>query len=120
MPDLRDPRLLMTSPYESDGGTLVGCDPRTAEAAAILAAQDRPKSRGKALRAKCIDCAGGSAAEVRKCTALECALWPFRMGRSPFRPPRRIGKAPADEPDVDVEEEEDDEDPSPVFVNPFL
>ena len=111
----------MTSPYESDGGTLVGCDPRTAEAAAILATQDRPKSRGKALRAKCIDCAGGSPAEVRKCTALECALWPFRMGRSPFRPPRRAKDAPIEEPDVDVEEEEDDEDPPlQVFVNPFL
>jgi len=24
-------------------------------------------------------------AEARKCTATTCPLWPFRMGRNPFR-----------------------------------
>ena len=38
------------------------------------------RSRKKAVREKCIDCCGGVRAEVRKCPATSCALWPFRMG----------------------------------------
>ena len=38
-----------------------------------------------AIRAKCIDCCGGSVADVRECHITRCALHPFRMGRNPFR-----------------------------------
>lgn len=38
-------------------------------------------SRSKAIRLKCIDCCCGNMAEVRKCPAVECPLWRFRMGR---------------------------------------
>lgn len=38
-------------------------------------------SRSKAIRLKCLDCCCGQAAEVRKCTAVNCSLWRFRMGR---------------------------------------
>ena len=41
-----------------------------------------------AIRAKCIDCCGGSPALVRECHIEACALHPFRMGRNPFRTPR--------------------------------
>jgi len=34
-----------------------------------------------AIRAKCLDCCGFQAVEVRLCTAVHCPLWPFRMGR---------------------------------------
>lgn len=37
----------------------------------------------EAVRAKCLDCCGGQAAEVRLCEAVSCALWPFRAGRHP-------------------------------------
>lgn len=37
-------------------------------------------TRGQAIRMKCVDCCGGIRAEVRKCTATECPLWPYRMG----------------------------------------
>ena len=37
----------------------------------------------KAIRAKCIDCSGGSAKEVRECHIRDCELWPYRMGRRP-------------------------------------
>lgn len=37
-------------------------------------------NRGKAIRAKCIDCMAGSATEVRRCDIYGCALWPWRMG----------------------------------------
>ena len=39
----------------------------------------------KAIRAKCIDCSGGSANEVKLCTVNECELYPFRFGKNPFR-----------------------------------
>lgn len=37
-----------------------------------------------AIRAKCVDCSGGSPAEVRRCPNVHCTLWPFRMGSNPF------------------------------------
>jgi hypothetical protein len=39
------------------------------------------------IRAKCQDCSAGNLAEVRRCTAVGCALWPYRMGHNPFRAP---------------------------------
>ena len=44
----------------------------------------------KAVRAKCIDCSGGSIHEVKKCAIPECPLYPFRLGKSPFRKPRKL------------------------------
>lgn len=38
------------------------------------------KSRKQAVRNKCVDCCCGNKAEVRKCSATSCPLWPFRMG----------------------------------------
>lgn len=37
--------------------------------------------RKQAIREKCIDCCGGFVREVRRCTAYNCPLWRFRMGR---------------------------------------
>ena len=44
----------------------------------------------KAIRAKCLDCCGGSPAEVRECEIDHCALHPFRMGKNPFRKKREL------------------------------
>jgi hypothetical protein len=41
----------------------------------------------KVIRAKCLDCSQ-SASEVRRCTAVDCALWPYRTGTNPFRAER--------------------------------
>lgn len=38
-------------------------------------------TRSKAIRLKCLDCCGGQSAEVRKCPAEHCPLWPYRMGK---------------------------------------
>lgn len=38
-------------------------------------------TRKKAIRMKCLDCCGGNTAEVRKCTAKDCPLWIYRMGK---------------------------------------
>ena len=47
----------------------------------------RPLTPLKAIRLKCLDCSGDSADEVRKCVIPHCPLYPFRLGRNPFRKP---------------------------------
>ena len=47
----------------------------------------------KAIRAFCGDCSGGSVIEARKCASTTCELWPYRMGKNPFRTPRKISDA---------------------------
>jgi len=42
----------------------------------------------KALRAKCLDCSGGSRSEVKHCPVTDCPLYPFRLGKNPFRQKR--------------------------------
>lgn len=71
------------SPYQADGGHVIGKDPRRISVGE-LRRLEHPESPIKAIRAKCIDCSGGNMAEVRKCTAVKCAHWPMRMGTSPF------------------------------------
>jgi len=46
----------------------------------------------KAIRKKCLDCAGESAREVLLCPIESCALHPFRLGKNPFRRPRSLTK----------------------------
>jgi hypothetical protein len=72
--------LLTPSPIHRDRGRLIGRDPRRLGAADYLAAGLAPKPPMKAIRAYCLDCAGRPA-EVRKCVAVQCPLWPLRMGR---------------------------------------
>jgi hypothetical protein len=38
----------------------------------------------KVLRDKCIECCCHQFGEVRKCTAVGCPLWPYRLGKNPF------------------------------------
>lgn len=40
--------------------------------------------RGKAIRAKCLDCCGDNSAEVARCHIVKCPLWPFRFGFNPY------------------------------------
>jgi hypothetical protein len=42
-------------------------------------------SAAKAIRAKCLDCCGGSQSEVARCHITACSLWPFRFGKDPWR-----------------------------------
>lgn len=45
----------------------------------------------KAVRAKCLDCGGGSYVEVDLCGSGNCPLYAFRSGRDPA--PRRTGES---------------------------
>jgi hypothetical protein len=75
--------FLEVSPTEADGGKKVGKLPGFISVAdlGVLGHSERPI---KAIRAKCVDCCGGQASEVRKCVAVTCPLWAFRMGKNPY------------------------------------
>ena len=46
------------------------------------------KNPVKAIRAKCLNCCCGSSNEVKLCPVNDCALWPFRFGKNPYRTQR--------------------------------
>ena len=64
-----------------------GRDPRRMTQAELHDMGHQPMSAHAALRLHCLDCCAGSADEVRKCTAIRCPSWPFRMPRNPWRAP---------------------------------
>jgi hypothetical protein len=65
---------------------------------------ERPTTRTEAIaqgataltmiRRRCLDCAQASAAEVKRCEATTCSLWPFRLGRNPNRAGIGFGSRP--------------------------
>ena len=81
--------LLEKSPHESDGGELVGKIPAEVPSE-VLALAPQGERALKAIPARCLDCCCDSASEVRKCVAVECPSWPFRMGKDPFRQTRTL------------------------------
>ena len=72
---------------ERRDGHGVGRDPRNMTPDELMSLGHVRMSAQQALRLRCIDCSGASAAEVRLCTHVQCPAWPFRMGQSPWRPP---------------------------------
>lgn len=44
----------------------------------------------KAIREKCLDCCCGSTLEVKECNVVKCPIYPFRMGKNPFRQKREM------------------------------
>jgi hypothetical protein len=73
-------------------GQDIGRDPRRMTIDDLAALGHKPMGPLKALRLRCIDCSGGSAAEVRLCIAVTCPAWPFRMGVNPWRVPASEAK----------------------------
>ena len=47
----------------------------------------------KAIREFCLNCVGGSKAEVKACPSTGCALYPFRFGTNPYRAKRSMDDA---------------------------
>ena len=39
----------------------------------------------KAIRKKCLNCSYWSPKEVRECTTINCAIYPYRFGRRPSK-----------------------------------
>jgi hypothetical protein len=69
---------------EMDGKHPVGRDPRQMSRAELRALGHRPQSPLHAIRRHCLDCCGHHPSEVRKCAAVRCPSWPFRMGSNPW------------------------------------
>ena len=82
--------LLEPSPYESDGGELVGRDPRKIPVEEFAKAGLEGHPILTVLRAKCLDCVAQQESEVRKCVLVTCPNWPYRMGANPFRAAREL------------------------------
>ena len=76
-------RYLEVSTVPSDNGQKVGIRPDKISRADLVAL-GHPQSPARSIRAKCVDCSGGDASEARKCVAVTCPLWAFRMGVNPF------------------------------------
>ena len=68
--------------FDKTESVYIGKDPRKLSEVE-LEALPHETSVIAAVRAKCMDCCYSST-EVRKCVAVDCALWPFRMGKNVF------------------------------------
>ena len=65
-----------------------------------LRALGHPETPIRAIRAYCVWCSCGSLPEVRRCPAIHCPLWPYRMGQNPFHG-KGSGSQPAlNEPEI--------------------
>jgi hypothetical protein len=85
-------QFLEKSAFKADEGELIGKHPADVSSQ-ILSLKFRAQNPLRAIREKCLDCCCGNAAEIRKCVAFDCALWPFRMRTNPFRKKRRLSAA---------------------------
>jgi len=52
--------------------------------------QDAPTNPVKAIRLKCRDCTSDQRSEIDNCTVKKCPLYPFRMGKNPYRSKREL------------------------------
>ena len=72
-------------------GSTEGLNPLSVSHEDLRIAGHEKRKLIEVIRSKCIDCCAGSTSEVTKCTAVACALWPYRSGRDPFALPRGRG-----------------------------
>ena len=63
----------------------IGRDPRAMTPAELTALGFARRAPLKVIREKCIDCCAGNKAEVRRCGAVDCPSWLYRMGTNPWR-----------------------------------
>ena len=57
-----------------------------------MAEKKAPTTPVKVIRAKCLDCSCGNAAEVARCPVERCPLWPWRMGKNPYTKKRQYSE----------------------------
>jgi hypothetical protein len=72
---------------ETVNGEKIGRDPRRMSVEELNTLGHEASPMLKVIRAKCLDCSCGQISEVRKCVAVDCALWPYRMSANPLRTP---------------------------------
>jgi hypothetical protein len=69
---------------------LTGRDPRRMTVQELASCRIEPQPLLAVIRAKCLDCCSGNAAEVRRCGDIRCPNWCYRMNANPFRAKRRL------------------------------
>ena len=62
----------------------VGRDPRKMTHGELEALGHRKEPLLPVIRRNCMQCVGGSEAEVRRCAMVWCPFWPYRMNSNPF------------------------------------
>ena len=79
------PVLTKVIPIISENAYVPGDGERFGNEAQRIIAGYNAKIRNPmtAIRAKCVECSGGSLKEVAECRVVRCALHPFRMGVNP-------------------------------------
>jgi len=70
---------------EIENGHAVGKDPRKLSVEELNESGHFDAPLTQVIRRKCLDCCGGVQDEVKKCTAVSCNLWAYRMNKNPFR-----------------------------------
>ena len=68
---------------ELPSGEMEGLEPCEMPRSLLAEISHAPMPLLKVIRAKCLDCSY-TASEVRRCTAIDCSLWPYRLGTNPF------------------------------------
>ena len=76
-------------------GETEGLDPRGMPRKLLEEIGHSKKGLLRVLRDKCLDCAH-TVSEVRSCTSVDCALWPYRLGTNPMRAERSAAQKAAD------------------------
>lgn len=51
-----------------------------------------PRNPVKAIRLKCRDCTNNQITEIDNCPVKQCALYPFRFGKNPYREKRELSE----------------------------
>lgn len=72
---------------EEDNVLEAECDEVDDETLSV-SADNKKMSPLRAIKLRCIDCCGGSYSEVKECPSVSCSLYPFRLGKNPFREKR--------------------------------
>jgi hypothetical protein len=76
--------------------TLIGRDPRTMTERELNQLGHTKRPLLKAIRENCVDCVGGSEAEVRRCRMSQCLSGHTGWAPTPFalQPPKKVGLQP--------------------------
>lgn len=83
-------------------------DDRTDYRKVVERYQAKVKNPKSAIRAKCVECSGGSLKEVQMCPVKACALHPFRLGENIFHKKTRDRLARENGDDHDESEAQDE------------
>ncbi|MDE2097133.1 MAG: hypothetical protein KGL39_07795 [Patescibacteria group bacterium] len=91
MPKIEVDRSIgLESASDGDGDVPVGRDPRKMQKSELRALGHEAIPVLDAIKYRCLDCCGHNRVEVRRCTAVTCVSWPFRMGTNPWREKRQM------------------------------